>query len=179
VIGFARAARRGEDRLPSPMRAAIRVQEACGRALAGDEFRAQSLLDEAHEWAADDTDGDARGGHGSFCTESYIEVNRAACWLTLGRPGAALKVYEDAVPALPAVYQRDRAAAMGRMALAYAQAGQPEAAASTARAALPVARNAGSRRILSEIKQVGAALEPRRALPAVAELLADLDQEAA
>jgi tetratricopeptide (TPR) repeat protein len=161
------------------MRAAIRVQEALGRALAGDEADAQRLLDEAHQWAADDSDGDARGGHGSFCTESYIEINRADCWLKVGRPDLALDIYERAVPALPSVYQRDRAAALGRMALAYAQSGQPEAAATTARVALPVARDAGSQRIVSQIGQVGARLEPQKGLSPVAALLADLEQEAA
>jgi tetratricopeptide (TPR) repeat protein len=161
------------------MRAAIRVQEAYGRALAGDEVEAQHLLDEAHQWAADDSDGDARGGHGSFCTESYIEINRANCWLTLGRPEVALGIYERAVQALPSVYQRDRAAALAWMARAYVQDGQPEAAASTARVALPVARDAGSQRIVSQIGQVATAVEPHRGLAPVAALLADLEQEAA
>jgi tetratricopeptide (TPR) repeat protein len=179
VIGLALAARRGEDRLGAPMRAALRVQEACGRALQGDERGSQTLLDEAHEWAANDTVGDARGGHGSFCTASYIEVHRAGCWLTLGQPRTALEIFERAIPALPAVYQRDRAAALGRMAMAYVKDEQPEAAARTARAAVPMARDAGSRRILDEIQQVGAELVPHRELASVGALLADLEGEAA
>lgn len=179
VIGLARAARRDEDRLGAPMRAALRVQEACGRALDGDERGSQDLIDEAHEWAANDTEGDARGGHGSFCTASYIEVHRAGCWLTLGQPRAALEVFEQAIPTLPAVYQRDRAAALGRMAMAYVKVEQPEIAARTAQAALPMARDAGSRRILSEIQQVGAELVPHRELAPVGALLADLEGEAA
>ncbi|GAB3532760.1 hypothetical protein GCM10027575_77500 [Phytohabitans suffuscus] len=179
VIGLARAARRDEERLSSPTRAAIRVQEAYGRALASDQVEAQRLLDEAHQWAADDSDGDARGGHGSFCTESYIEINRANCWLTLGHADKALGIYDSAVRTLPSVYQRDRAAALAWMARAYVQTGQPEAAAATARAALPVARDAGSQRIVSQIGQVGARLEPQKGLAPVAALLADLDQEAA
>jgi tetratricopeptide (TPR) repeat protein len=179
VIGLARAARRDEDQLGAPMRAALRVQEACGRALDGDERGSQDLIDEAHEWAANDTDGDARGGHGSFCTAGYIEVHRAGCWLTLGQPRTALEVFEQAIPTLPAVYQRDRAAALSRMAMAYVKVEQPEVAARTAHAALPMARDAGSRRILSEVQQVGAELVPHRELAPVGALLADLEGEAA
>jgi tetratricopeptide (TPR) repeat protein len=179
VIGLARAARRDEDQLGAPMRAALRVQEACGRALDGDERGSQDLIDEAHEWAANDTDGDARGGHGSFCTAGYIEVHRAGCWLTLGQPRTALELFEQAIPTLPAVYQRDRAAALSRMAMAYVKVERPEVAARTAQAALPMARDAGSRRILSEVQQVGAELVPHRELASVGALLADLEGEAA
>ena len=62
------------------MRAAIAQQEAHGYALDGDEKMTQRLLDESHRWATTDTIGDARQGHGSFCTASYIEIQRAACF---------------------------------------------------------------------------------------------------
>ena len=82
VVGLAQAARRDEHQLASSTRAAIRVQEAYGHALDGNEQVSQRLLDEAHTWATSDTVGDARGGHGSYCTPSYIEIHRAGCWLT-------------------------------------------------------------------------------------------------
>jgi tetratricopeptide (TPR) repeat protein len=175
VIGLAQAARRDEMELAPPMRAAIRVQEAYGYALDGDAETSQQLLDEAHAWAASDTVGDARGGHGSYCTASYIEIHRAGCWLTIGKPKAAIKLYETVLPTLPAVYQRDRAAALSRLAAAYVSDGQVEQAASVAHAALPVARGAGSSRIVEEIKGVGAKLVPHRPLATVAALLDDLD----
>lgn len=179
AIGLAGAARRDEERLPEPMRAAIRVQEAYGHALDGNELLSQQLLDEAHTWAARDTEGDARGGHGSYCTASYIEIHRAGCWLSLGQPQRAIALYEKAVPALPSVYQRDRATALGKMATAYAADGQPEQAATTARSVLPLARMTGSRRALDEIRGVGTAVSLYRQLPAVAEFLDDLAQDAA
>jgi hypothetical protein len=134
----------------------------------------ESLTD-ADAWAASDTVGDARGGHGSYCTPSYIEIHRAACLLTIGKPKVAIKLYEQALPALPAVYQRDRAAALSRLAAAYVADGQVEQAATVAHAALPVARGAGSSRIVEEIKSVSAGLAPHRPLPVVAALLDDLD----
>ena len=175
VIGFARAARRNEDQLAQPTRAAIRVQEAFGLALDGDERASQRLLDEAHTWAASDTVGDARGGHGSYCTPGHIEIQRASCWLTSGKPKKAIALYEEGLRTLPVVYQRNRAAALSQLAAAYVADRQPEQAASTAHAALPVARSAGSTRIVAEIKSLGAELVPHRPLPAVAALLEDLD----
>jgi hypothetical protein len=177
VIGFAQAARRNEEQLATPTRAAIRVQEAYGHALDGNEQASQRLLDEAHTWAASDTAGDARGGHGSYCTPGHIEIQRASCWLMTGKPKKAITLYEAGVRTLPAVYQRNRAAALSRLAVAYLADGQLEQAASTAHAALPVARSSGSRRILAEIKGVSAELVPHRPLQPVAALLDDLSSE--
>jgi hypothetical protein len=177
TIGLAQAARRNEEKLATPTRAAIRVQEAYGHALDGNDQAAQRLLDEAHTWAAGDTFGDAREGHGSYCTPGYIEIQRATCWLATGQPKKAISLYEDSLRTLPTVYQRNRATALTRLAAAYAADSQPEQAANTAHAALPVARSAGSKRIVGEIKNVGTELIPYRALPAVAALLDELEAE--
>jgi hypothetical protein len=174
AIGFAQAARRDEERLATPTRAAIRVQEACGHVLAGDEHAAQTLLDEAHTWAATDTAGDAHEGHGSYCTPSYIEIQRANCWLVTGKPKKAIALYEESLRALPVVYQRSRAAALSRLAVAYIADGQLEQAAGAAHTALPVARSGGSMRIVDEVKSVGSDLAPYRKLQGVAALLDDL-----
>jgi len=175
TIGLAQAARRNEEKLATPTRAAIRVQEAYGHALDGNDQAAQRLLDEAHTWAAGDTAGDAREGHGSYCTPGYIEIQRGHCWLAAGQPKKAISLYEDSLRTLPSVYQRNRAATLTRLAVAYAADSQPEQAANTAHAALPAARSAGSKRIVGEIKNVGTELIPYRALPAVAALLDELE----
>jgi hypothetical protein len=93
VISLALAARRDEPELGSPMRAAIRVQQAYGHALDGDERASLQMLDQAHAWAAEDTSGDARGGHGSYCTPSYIELQHAGCRLALGQPRTAIRLF--------------------------------------------------------------------------------------
>ncbi|MFD0746673.1 hypothetical protein ACFQ1L_36065 [Phytohabitans flavus] len=177
AIGLAQAARRNEEQLATPTRAAIRVQEAYGHALGGDEYASQRLLDEAHTWAASDTVGDAHEGHGSYCTPGHIEIERATCWLTTGKPKKAIRLYEDALRTLPPVYQRNRAAALSRLAVAYLVDGQPEQAASTAHVALPIARSSGANRIFEEIKGIGADLAPHRPLQPVAALLDDLHSE--
>lgn len=112
AIGMAEAAHRDGPALPAPMRAAITQQQAHGHALDGDALTAQRKLDEAHAWAATDTQGEARGGHGSFCTASYIELQRAHCWLRLGQPRKAVELYEAVLPGLPVVYRRDRGSAL-------------------------------------------------------------------
>ncbi|WP_169747943.1 helix-turn-helix domain-containing protein [Pseudonocardia acaciae] len=174
AISLAQTARRAEVRLPSPMRAAIRVQEARGHAAYGDERAAQRLLEEAHAWATDDTAGDARGGHGSFCTESYIEINRAASMVSLGQPKRAISVYDQALPGLPAVYQRDRAAALSGMAAAYAAADQPAEAASLATQSLRAAQAAGSARITDEIHRLAISLRSHKKNQSVRSLLEEL-----
>lgn len=176
AIGLAHAARRDEELLATPMRAAIRVQEAYGHAIDGNEQTSQQLLDEAHTWAATDTVGDARGGHGSYCTAGYIEIQRASCWLATGKAKKAILLYEEGLRALPPVYQRNRAAAQSRLAMAYFADGQLEQAASTAHAALPAARSTGSSRILQEIEGLSTDLAPHRQLKSVAALLDGLSQ---
>ncbi len=171
AIGLARAAGRDGDQLPAPMRAAILQQEAQGHALDGEELASQRLLDQAHIWVATDDAGDARRGHGSFCTASYLEIQRAKCWQMVGKPKRAASLYESALIDLPAVYQRDRGAALGGLAKAYAATAEPEKAATVAVQALRIARSSGSTRTLHEIIAVGQALSGFKTLAPVKVLL--------
>jgi transcriptional regulator with XRE-family HTH domain len=113
-------------------------------ALAGEEMLSHRALDAAHQWAALDNAGDARGGHGSFCTQTYVESQRAHCWTALGKPHRAVQVYELVLPTLPPVYRRDRGTACSRFAQAQVNAGQFEAGANMASEALAIARGSGS-----------------------------------
>ncbi|WP_068899755.1 hypothetical protein [Planomonospora sphaerica] len=169
VIGLASAALRHADSLPAPMRAALLQQEAQGHALDGDERTCQQRLDEAQAWAASVADGgDARGGHGSFCSPAYVEMQRARCWLELRQAPRAVTGYQVALNDLPPVYRRDRGMALAGLASAYAAIGEPEQAATTGGHALEIAQSAGSIRILTVVTSVGRSLRPHRKLPAVA-----------
>jgi len=169
VLGLAASALRQSDDLPVPMRAAIVQQQAQGHALDGEERACLRLLDQAHELASPvNDDGDARGGHGSFCTPAYVEVQRARCWLELKKPQRAVVTFEHALPALPPVYRRDRGMALAGLASAYAGQGDPEQAATTATMALGIARAAGSVRIMNVLTSVERSLTVHRRLPAVA-----------
>lgn len=171
AVGLARAAGRNGDQLPGPMRAAILQQEAQGHALDGEELASQRLLDQAHGWAAPDDAGDARRGHGSFCTASYLEIQRARCWQMIGKPKRAALLYESALIDLPAVYQRDRGASLSRLAKAYIDADEPEKAATVAVQALRIGRSSGSTRTLHEITIVAQALSRFKTLAPVKVLL--------
>jgi tetratricopeptide (TPR) repeat protein len=149
------------------MRAAITQQQAHGHALDGDALTAHRTLDQAHTWAAADTRGEARDGHGSFCTASYLELQRAHCWLRLGQSRKSVELYEAVLPGLPAVYRRDRGGALSRFAMACTAVGEPERAADLADEALDIAHSSGSTRTKLELRSVATALAPHDAIPAV------------
>jgi tetratricopeptide (TPR) repeat protein len=171
MAGMAAAARREAGALPSLMLAAILQQEAHAYALDGEERACQGALDRAHLLAAAaDDPGDASAGHGSFCTPAYLEMQRGACWLTLGQPARAITALETALKSLPPAYRRDRGVALSCQAAALATGGEPAEAARTAREALDIARASGSGRVLSMIVPVAARLAPHGRIEAVAEL---------
>lgn len=175
AIGLARAAQRASSRLPDQMRAAITQQEARGLALDGDETACHHKLDEALCWAAPaDLNGDARSGQGAFCTASYIELQRAECWLALSRPQRAVPTYESALADLPAVYNRDRGHGLAQLSAALVAINEPERAASVASEALAIASGCGSGRTLRRIRVVGSQLRPHVKLSCVAQLFDDL-----
>jgi tetratricopeptide (TPR) repeat protein len=176
AVGLVRAARRYEDSLASPTRAALRVQEAHGQARDGDALAAGKLLDEAHGWAAEDRSGEARNGHGSFCTAEWIELERARCHLTLGYPSEAVALYEEALPRLGSVYVKNRGTALSGLAAAYASHDEPGQAAVTADGALDIALSCGSNRIVNQLRRVGDSVRPHRDQDDVARLLMRLDQ---
>jgi transcriptional regulator with XRE-family HTH domain len=170
VIGLATAARRGEEKLPPRMRAALLQQEAQGHALDGAEARAQNLIDDAHTFAASDDPGDASGGHGGFCTPAYLEMMRGTCWLSLGKPARAADCFKTALTGIPEVYRRDHGVAQAGLAAAFARLDQPEKAARAAIDALVIAQSAGSTRIMDMVESINARLARRRHLEAVSEL---------
>ncbi len=175
TIGLARAAQGTGSPLPDQMRAAITQQEAYGLALDRDEAACQCKLDEALRWAAPvDLHGDARSGHGAFCTESYIELQRAKCWQTLGRPWRAVPAYKAALAGLPVTYNRDRGHGLAQLAGALVAINEPEHAASVASEALTIASGCGSGRTLLHIQAVGRQLRPHAKLLGVAQLFGDL-----
>ncbi|WP_243742377.1 hypothetical protein [Actinorugispora endophytica] len=175
-IALAETAQRNRDALPRPMRSAIVQQQAAGFARIGDEQGAHRLFDQALEWAVDpDLYGDARNGHGSFCTLSYIELERARAWTVLGLPQRAVAIYDHVIPRMPVVYQRDRGVALARCAAAYTFLEEPEHAAVLAREALAIAHATGTGRAVNDLAAIAAPLRRHQALPVVKRLLNELD----
>jgi hypothetical protein len=175
VAGLAAAARREADGARGPMLAAILQQEAHAHAMDGAETICHQTLDRAHGLAAaSDDPGDASDGHGSFCTPAYLEMQRGACWLVLGRPAKALTALETVIRALPPAYRRDRGVAFGHQAAALAATGEPAESATVAMQALDIARDSGSGRIVRMVIDVAGDLAPHGELEAVAGLKAAL-----
>lgn len=178
AISLAQAAQRNSSALTRPMRAAALQQEAHGYALDTDEVSCHARLDDAHDFAAlPDTKGDARTGHGDFCTASYIEIQRANCWLTLGRPDLAVPIFETALIELPDAYQRDRGLAQARLALAYAGIREYDSAAAQAASALSIARSSGSLRTMHETVSAVDALGEVHTSRAVSQLFDAIKEE--
>ncbi|MFI0797047.1 hypothetical protein ACH4OY_30850 [Micromonospora rubida] len=176
AVEQAEAALLYDQQLPAPMRAALRVQHAHSLAAEGEHREAMRLLDEAHRWAADRHAGKPEGEHASYCTSGYIEAHRGACLQLAQRPHEALTVLDQALPAIPPLHRQDFASALLSKAAAHASANQPDLAATTAHAALPIARQAGARRILQQLAQLGAAVGEHRQLPDVRAFLDDLTE---
>ncbi|MFD4724254.1 hypothetical protein ACFWNW_04155 [Streptomyces seoulensis] len=177
TVGLARAVQREAAAHPAPVRAAALQQEAHGHALGGDEVASQRCLDEAQRYAASpETKGDARSGHGDFCTASYIEIQRATCWLTLGRPDRAAPLFEAGLSSLPDAYQRDRGLTQARLAMAYAGVRQYDQAAEAAGVALDMANGTGSKRTLNEAVNAVNSLGLARGSRAVSSLFERFDE---
>ncbi|MFG1917410.1 hypothetical protein [Micromonospora sp. NPDC048898] len=174
AVEEAEAAMLQDRRVPSPVRAALRVQHAHALAMVGEHRKAMQLLDDAHEWAADRRPGKPEGEHASYCTSGYIEVHRGTCLRIGQRPDEAIAVLDAALPMIPPLHRQDFTAALLTKAAAHVAADQPEQAAVTARVALPIARRAGSRRILHQLGQIGSAVDEHRHLTHVRAFLADL-----
>jgi transcriptional regulator with XRE-family HTH domain len=173
MAGLAAAARREGGALPGLMRAAILQQEARAQALDGDEAACHRGLDEAHALAAAaDDPGDASAGHGSFCTPGYLEMQRGACWLTLGRPARAVSALGSAIQSMPPSYRRDRGVALSVQAAALAACGDPVQAARAGTEALDIARASGSGRLLGMVRTVTVGLADYSQVEAVTRLRA-------
>jgi hypothetical protein len=102
-------------------------------------------FDEAHELAS--ALPEARPGSKldtSYCTPTYIEIQRANCWIDLGEPMRAVGLFEGELAVLPRVYRNDRGVYLARLARAYAKGSEPELAAGTAAKALGIVNQTGS-----------------------------------
>lgn len=166
VLGLARAASR-EPGLDPLVRAIALSQEARGLALAGD----RSCMERLDRAAAEHARAEAPTGDeyriGYCYTADHIEVERAACWLELGEPGRAIRVYEEGRQRL---WRRmclwEQGVHSAKLAHAHAMAGEAEQAVSLAYEALDAARATRSAQVLQELSRLG----PWEGAPEVAEL---------
>jgi hypothetical protein len=173
TIGLAQTALQHRRRLTSRGRAVVLQQVAVGHALAGNEAACQRALDTAAQLAErSQQEGDE--GPGRYCTSAYVEIQRAATWIELGRPERAITLFEDSLARLPSVHRRDRGVYLARLASAYALSGSPDVSIRKGWEALTVAQATGSRRITTELDHLGSRLTRWESMPEVSQLLKEL-----
>jgi transcriptional regulator with XRE-family HTH domain len=173
AIGLAQSALQHGRRLTSRGRAVALQQSAVGYALAGDEVACQRALDTAAQ-LAERSQQDHDEGPGRYCTPAYVEIQRAATWIELGRPERAITLFEDSLARLPSVHRRDRGVYLARLASAYALSGSPDTSVPKGWEAWTVAQATGSRRITTELGQLGSRLTRWESMPEVRRLLKEL-----
>jgi tetratricopeptide (TPR) repeat protein len=170
TLDLAEAALHKPDRLTPRARALALRQTAHGHALAGDAAKCARALEAAEEEVAQREDhGDEERLLTSYCTPTYVEMEAADCWMTLGQPDKAIAIFERGLAAWPPEYQRDRGVHLARLAVAHAANRDPEQACAVAWEALTIAANTGSARAITELRRAAGRLS-RCDLPAVEEL---------
>jgi transcriptional regulator with XRE-family HTH domain len=173
TIGLAQSALQHRRRLTSRGRAVAFQQLAVGHSLAGNEVACQRALDSAAQLAERSQQGGDEGP-GRYCTPAYVEIQRAATWIELGRPERAIPLFEDSLARLPPVHRRDRGVYLARLASAYALSGSPDVSVRKGWDAISVAQATGSRRISTELGQLRARLAPWAFTPQVSQFVKEL-----
>ncbi|GAA1893580.1 hypothetical protein [Streptantibioticus ferralitis] len=168
AVGLARAAQRIPGLTPRITALAVQ-QDAQGYALMRNPKAALAKFDEAYVLASEtDPAGLVTTVDASYCTPTYIEIQRANCWIDLGDPMRAVRLFEKELATLPQVYRNDRGVYLARLARAYAKADEPERGAEAATKALAIVTQTGSARTLAELAAVAKAVAHRREVPEVA-----------
>jgi tetratricopeptide (TPR) repeat protein/transcriptional regulator with XRE-family HTH domain len=141
---------------------------AHGYALRGEPEAAKRAYDHAHE-LRESLDADPESPWAVWLDSAYIEVQRAHSLALLGDHMAAAEGFRAAITQLPAGYHRDRGVYLAREAVAYAEAGEAEQAATVGRHALNIGIDTGSARITRELGHLDGLLNQWRSVPSVTE----------
>jgi transcriptional regulator with XRE-family HTH domain len=153
AVGLAEAALRDRNRLSPRLQAVALRQHANASALSGDREGCLRSLDLARAAATapvTDPDDEIAG----YCSPAYVEMEAGHCWTQLGEPGRAVAVLRRALATWPAGQERDRGLCLARLALAHAQSGDLDAAASAGIDALAVVQSSASARSLDQLRRL-------------------------
>ncbi|GAA4411607.1 helix-turn-helix domain-containing protein [Actinokineospora soli] len=136
------------------MRGLAAKQMAFGHALAGDELASNLALDDAMTLLSKPMrEDDAILGQRSVVNDDLFAIFRATCDIYLGRGERVVPVLEPRLSSLSASSVRTATITRAKLARAYANAGQPEEAASLSLAALDDIDRIGSLSARSELKR--------------------------
>ncbi|MER5937169.1 transcriptional regulator [Streptomyces sp. NPDC001928] len=172
AVGLARAAL--EDAGPhAPAKARARYLDrvAWAHTRAGQERPAMTALREAAEALSQDSAGAESPSYLYWMDAGELQVMEARVYTELRRPLRAVPLLTDVLGRYDASHGRELALYLSWLAVAYADANEPEAAAGTAGRMLALGQS-GSERTVERTRIVLDRLRAYRDVPEVAELLA-------
>lgn len=104
-----------------------------------------------------------------WMNDAYLDVERARCLSLFGEHNDAVEIFGQAIRGVPQDFRRDRGVYLARAALAHANAGQPDQAAKADAAALSIAVESDSGRIVHELAHLDTHLTRWQRVPEVVE----------
>ncbi|MER5217624.1 helix-turn-helix domain-containing protein [Streptomyces sp. NPDC002838] len=172
AVGLARAALEdaGPD-APAKARALYLDRVAWAHTRAGQDRPAMTALGEAAEALSEDSAGTESPSYLYWMGAGELQVMEARVYTELRRPLRAVPLLTDVLGRYDASHARELALYLSWLAVAYADANEPEAAAGTAGRMLALGQS-GSERTAERTRIVLDRLRAYRDVPEVAELLA-------
>lgn len=168
ALSVAAVAEAGPD-APAKTRALFHDRAAWAQTRAGDAQAAMRSLGAAHEIMAED-DGDAPEW-AYWVNEAELEVMDARVYTELRRPLRAVPLLSRVLRSYPATSTRERALYESWLAVAYADANEPEEAARVAARVIELSGDVASARASERVRVVLSRLEEFRDVPEVREVL--------
>jgi transcriptional regulator with XRE-family HTH domain len=149
-------------------------QKASAHAMRGEVADCRAAVDRGTEAAS--AGGTSSRAETAYCTVPYMAMEGGQALLTAGDPLAALRLLSTALEQWPAGQDRDRGLCLARLAHAYVDADEPEAACTTARQAVASLEAARSARTEGTLRRLRGRLLIFRRRPEVQELREELAQ---
>lgn len=172
AVGLARAALKDAGpHAPAKARALYLDRLAWAYTRAGQDRPAMTALGEAAEALSEDSAGTESPSYLYWMDAGELQVMEARVYTELRRPLQAVPLLTDVLARYDASHARELALYLSWLAVAYADANEPEAAAGTAGRMLALGQS-GSERTAERTRIVLDRLRAYRDVPEVAELLA-------
>lgn len=168
------ARRAGAAAVDHRIRGLAAQREAQGHALGGDEHSCRRALDQAAEELALAPVPAGTPVVGTSSLSDPAGMARGWCLYDLGQPAEAVRILEQQLGSVPPNALRTRVRFGVRLALAYADAAEPERACAVVTALLEPAVHVDSATVRSDLARLGHLLTRWRREPDVRELLPTL-----
>lgn len=157
---------------PAKTRALFHDRVAWAHSQAGDAQAAMRALGDAHEALGEDADDAPDWAY--WVTEDELRVMDARVYTELRRPLRAVPLLTDVLREYPATALRERALYESWLAVAYADANEPEHAAHIAARVIALSGDVASARASERVRVVLSRLAAFREVPEVRDLLDSL-----